>query len=123
MSILSSILTTFSNATADALSAQNARNQIWEAVQKASADGEITAEEIADIKKLAAKLDIDASYIQNLRLTVLKDLAQHISQDKTVTAGEMQLFEELTKEINPIPVEQIELKQIYEQLKSLMSEK
>ena len=63
-------------------------------------DGEITAEEIADVKSLVEQLEITDSEMGHIKLNIMKNLISKILEDQKVTDEEMALFNEVEDGLN-----------------------
>ncbi len=94
-SIVNSVRASFSNEAFDQMKVREMHDKIMEAIREASADGTITAEEIAEVKELTEKLEITDNEMNHIKRDVLKDLIEHIIEDGKVSEDEMKLYQEV----------------------------
>lgn len=112
-SIISSIKASSSNKAYDQMQAREMHDKVIDAVKQASADNEITAEEITEIEALMDTLNISSSEMNAMKEEVLENLVKHILEDNKVTEQELKLLEVVQKglkvsENNPGLIKDIE---------------
>lgn len=71
------------------------RTQLFEAIKKASEDGTITAEEMAEVTQMQKFLDITDEVMTEIKIKVLKDIIQKALADNVVTKEEVSLIQEV----------------------------
>lgn len=71
------------------------RTQLFEAIKKASEDGTITAEEMAEVAQMQKFLDITDEVMTEVKIKVLKDIIQKVLADNVVTKEEVSLIQEV----------------------------
>ncbi len=98
-SLINSLKAAVSNEAFETIQIQELEVQIKEALEQTTADGTITADEIADIKELTDKLNLSSEQFDYIRLRVLKNVVSHILVDGKVSEDEMQLFKEVESSI------------------------
>lgn len=118
-SILDSVRSSFSNEAYEQVALRELQNKIREGVHEASSDGTITAEEIAEIKTMAEKLELTETDMNHIKLEVLRDLIKHILADQKVTEQEMALYKEVEDGLNFEEGETDQLKADIEKVKEL----
>lgn len=95
MSILTSIINSIRAATSNEafkqIQSREVTDQIMKAVNEASKDGQITAEEILGIKKLVDDLKMGEDILNDVKLKVLRDLVEHVMKDKKISEEEKKL--------------------------------
>ncbi len=98
-SLVNSLKAAVSNKAFEMIQLQALENQIKEALEQVTADGTITADEIADVKELTDKLNLSSEQFDHIRLRVLKNLVTHILADGKVSEEEMKLYQEVESSI------------------------
>jgi len=121
-SVINSLKAAISNDAFDNIQLADFRKKIKDAIKAASADHSITAEEIAEIKSLVDKLEINDSELNEIRILVMQDLVTLILADNKITEDEMALFEQISDKIDLSAVEEEKLKENFEKVKNMYEE-
>lgn len=75
--------------------ATQARQQLFVAILEACDDGVITADEMADVRTLQAKLGITDAELNSIKIQVLQNLIDKVMEDNIVTEEEMDFIEQI----------------------------
>ena len=118
-SIINSIRAASSNEGFEKVKIREYHDKVIEGINQAMEDGEITAEEIADVKGLVEQLEITDSEMGHIKLNIMKNLISNILEDQKVTDEEMALFNEVEDGLNFAEGEKSELEAEIKKVKSL----
>ncbi len=88
---------------------QENKEKLHKAIVDATADGLISAEEMEQILKLQKELDIEDIELNEIKMKVLTNLMQKITEDGEVTQEELNLFNSLKSGLQIQPVKEGEV--------------
>lgn len=92
------------------------RERLIDAMLKATKDGEISAEEIAEFNSLQKQLQISDEEMKDIKISVLKEVINRATADGKVSPAEMKVIEELQQDLE-IPTDT--LKENLEKVKNM----
>jgi len=95
------------------------RERLIDAMLKATKDGEISAEEIAEFNSLQKQLQISDEEMKEIKISVLKEVINRATADGKVSPTEMKVIEELQQDLE-IPTDT--LKDSLEKVKKMFGE-
>ncbi|GAB4395526.1 MAG: hypothetical protein OHK0053_04160 [Microscillaceae bacterium] len=113
-SLIDSVKSAVSNEAFAQIKARELHDKLLQTIQMARQDNNITADEIADIKQLASRLDITTAELQKIKHDLLEDVVNHALADNVLTAEEKALIQEVKDclEHEPDPALQARLEKI-----------
>ncbi|MDX2301754.1 MAG: hypothetical protein NW226_03095 [Microscillaceae bacterium] len=118
-SIIDSIRASVSNEAFEKVKQKEYHDQVINAIHKASEDGDITAEEIADVKGLIGMLNITESEMGHVKLDIMRHLLTRILADSKVTEEEIALFKEVEDGLSFAKEDKAHLEDEITQMKAL----
>lgn len=95
------------------------RTQLFEALAKASADGDISAAEMDEVVQLQKFLNISDETMNEIKIKVLKDLVTKILSDNIVTTEEVALLQEVGRDLKLSDKDMESLKPDFDKVEAL----
>ena len=96
------------DAFLDFTNLRSVRERLVDTMLEATKDGHLSAEELAEFKRLQNKLQISDVEMNDIKFAVLREVINHAMADGKVTADEMRLIDELQKDLE-IPSESLKV--------------
>ncbi|NJL13945.1 MAG: hypothetical protein HC913_13685 [Microscillaceae bacterium] len=113
-SLIDSVKSAVSNEAFERVKARDLHDELLQTIQLARFDYNITAEEVADIKQLASRLEITSTELQKIKHDLLEDVVNHALADNHITPEEKALIQEVEDclQYEPEPTLQAQLEKL-----------